>query len=110
VYQKNDLLDEIQGASRGLDISINISFAQLSQEKPLAIDLLFLISTLDSQGIPKTLLFRDREKVRSFNAAIRVLNSFSMVMEDSEGENLYVSGPVHWWIENKLKSENLWLF
>jgi hypothetical protein len=86
---------------------MSISFAQIKKEKPRAIDLLFLIATLDSQGIPKTLLFRDGEEVRSFNAAIRVLKSFSLVTEDIQGESLIVHKLIHSWIQRKLKSEGL---
>jgi tetratricopeptide (TPR) repeat protein len=109
-YQKNHPSNVLQKTCQGLEISMSISFAQLKMEKPRAIDLLFLVSTLDSQGIPRTLLFRNGEKVRSFNAAIRVLKSFSMLTEDFEGENLYFHELVHSWVQKKLKSEDLWMF
>lgn len=108
-HQKNHLSNLLRGTPQGLDISMSISFAQIKKEKPRAIDLLFLIATLDSQGMPKTLLFRDGEEVRSFNAAIRVLKSFSLVTEDIQGEHLIVHKLVHSWIQRKLKSEGLWM-
>jgi hypothetical protein len=106
-HQKNYLSNLLRRTSQGLDILMSISFAQIKKKKPRAIDLLFLIATLDSQGIPKTLLFRDGEEVRSFNAAIRVLKSFSLVTEDIQGESLIVHKLIHSWIQRKLKSEGL---
>jgi len=76
---------------------MNINFAQLKMEKPRAINFLFLVSTMDSQRIPKALLFCNGEKVGSFNAVIKVLKSFSMSTENSEAENLYSHELVHSW-------------
>lgn len=95
---------------RGLELSMTLCFEQLKMEKPRAVDLLFRISTLDPQGIPKTLLFHEGEKVRGFNAAIRLLNTLALVTHDTVHENLWAHRLVHSWTRNKLRREQTMAF
>ncbi|RDL35854.1 uncharacterized protein BP5553_06466 [Venustampulla echinocandica] len=56
-----------------------LSFDQISRQKPRAAELLSLMSVLDRQGIPKTLLQNDNEQGIEFTTALGTLQAFSLI-------------------------------
>jgi hypothetical protein len=89
---------------------MTLCFDQLKQEKPCSVELLFLISTLDPQGIPETLLFREADQIRPFNAAKRLLKALALVTYDTTGENIWVDRLVQSWTRNNLEREQMVTF
>jgi tetratricopeptide (TPR) repeat protein len=89
-----ELLSQDLGDSRrDLDIQNSIvrtwklSFDQISHQKPRAAELLSLMSVLDRQGIPKTLLWKDDERGIEFTTALGTLQAFSLIGIEKGGTN-----------------------
>jgi hypothetical protein len=89
-----ELLSQDLGDSRrDLDIQNSIvrtwklSFDQISRQKPRAAELLSLMSVLDRQGIPKTLLWKDDKQGIEFITALGTLQAFSLISIGKGGTN-----------------------
>ena len=65
-----------------------ISFEQIRTENPRAADLLSLMSFLDRQGIPGSLLIIEHEDPLDFEEAIGMLEAYSLVVVDYKGRQL----------------------
>lgn len=67
-----------------------VSFDQIRKQKPRASEILSLMAMLDRQGIPKTLLHRDRERGIDFTTALGTLQAFSLVTSEKGGSTLEI--------------------
>jgi len=64
--------------------TISLNFIQ--KQNPMALDLLSLMSFLDRQGIPKSLLLKDEDPF-DFEDAIGMLESFSLIAVNDQRDN-----------------------
>lgn len=62
-----------------------ISFDQITKQKPRAAEILSLMAVLDGQAIPDMLLRRKDERKVNFDTAIGTLKAFSLVTEERNG-------------------------
>ena len=62
-----------------------ISFKQISEKQPRAADILSLMSVLDRNAIPKSLLIREDERAIDFTRALGTLQAFSLVIAEKDG-------------------------
>ena len=62
-----------------------ISFDQIRKNNPLAAELLSLMSVLDRQGVPKSLLSPDKEEVE-LEKALGTLKAFSLITPDEKSQ------------------------
>jgi hypothetical protein len=88
-----------------------LSFDHIQRSNPRAAKILSLMSVLDRQGIPKSLLRQDEENSIEFTKAIGMLQAFSLIATDNSGIGFEVHRLVHLatqkWLE--LQGEmNLW--
>jgi tetratricopeptide (TPR) repeat protein len=88
-----------------------LSFDHIQRSNPRAAKILSLMSVLDRQGIPKSLLRQDNEKSIEFTKAIGVLQAFSLITTENSGISFEIHRLVHLatqkWLE--LQGEmNLW--
>jgi tetratricopeptide (TPR) repeat protein len=65
-----------------------LSFDQIRKQKPRAAEILSLMSVLDRQGIPKSILRREDDRSIEFTTAIGALVAFSLISAERTGENL----------------------
>ena len=63
-----------------------LSFDQIRKQKPRAAEILSLMSVLDCQGIPMSLLQRDDGRSIEFTTAIGTLQAFSLITAERAGE------------------------
>ena len=66
-------------------VTWQISFEQIRRNDPQAADLLSLMSVLDRQGIPKSLLVPDKEKVE-LEKALGTLKAYSLITPEEESQ------------------------
>ena len=71
-----------------------ISFSYIKTENPRAAELLSMMSFLDQQGIPFSLLIADEEDKFDFEEAMGLLEAFSLVTLDTHGFACNVHGLV----------------
>lgn len=64
-----------------------LSFDQITKQNPRAAEMLSLMSMLDRQEIPCSVIKKDGEPTRVFLSATGVLQSFSLVSKSANGEN-----------------------
>ena len=88
-----------------------LSFDHIQRSNPRAAKILSLMSVLDRQGIPKSVLRQDNEKSIDFTKAIGMLQAFSLVTTENSGISFEIHRLVHLatqkWLE--LQGEmNLW--
>jgi len=88
-----------------------LSFDHIRRSNPRAAKILSLMSVLDRQGIPKSLLRQDNDKSIEFTKAIGVLQAFSLITTENSGISFEIHRLVHLatqkWLE--LQGEmNLW--
>lgn len=62
-----------------------ISFDQITKQKPRAAEILSLMAVLDRQAISDTLLRQEDERKVNFDTAIGTLKAFSLVTEEKNG-------------------------
>jgi len=85
------LSQDLEDSRRDLDIQNSIvrtwklSFDQISRQRPRAAELLSLMSVLDRQGIPKTLLWKDGKRGIEFITALGTLQAFSLISIEKGG-------------------------
>jgi hypothetical protein len=72
-----------------------LSFDHIRTSKPRAAEILSLMSVLDRQGIPKSVLRRENEKSIEFTTAIGMLQAFSLITPESTGISFEVHRLVH---------------
>lgn len=65
--------------------SWKISFDQISQASPLAVDVLSMMSMLDRQGIPQSLLCPENIDDLDFEEAIGMLLEYSLCVSENDG-------------------------
>jgi tetratricopeptide (TPR) repeat protein len=88
-----------------------LSFDHIRRSNPRAAKILSLMSVLDRQGIPKSLLRQDNENPIEFTKAIGMLQAFSLITTENSGISFEIHRLVHLatqkWLE--LQGEmNLW--
>jgi tetratricopeptide (TPR) repeat protein len=90
---RTSLLDEDAGDLRrdpevpnSVITTWHISFNQIRRDNPLAADLLSLMSVLNGQGIPESLLVKNNDRLL-FEAALALLLGFSLVVAESTGDH-----------------------
>lgn len=64
-----------------------LSYDQITKQNPRAAEILSLMSMLDRQEIPSSVIKKDGESTRVFLSAIAVLQNFSLVSKSANGEN-----------------------
>jgi tetratricopeptide (TPR) repeat protein len=108
-----ELLSQDLGDSRrDLEIQNSIvrtwklSFDQISRQKPRAAELLSLMSVLDRQGIPKTLLCKDNERGIEFTTALGTLQAFSLIGIEKGGTNYEIHRLVQLSTQNWLELQD----
>jgi tetratricopeptide (TPR) repeat protein len=67
-----------------------VSFDQIRKQNPRAAEILSLMSVLDRQGIPKTLLRKDGERGTEFTTALGILQAFSLVAAEKGGTSFEI--------------------
>jgi tetratricopeptide (TPR) repeat protein len=90
---RTSLLDEDAGDLRrdpevpnSVITTWHISFNQIRRDNPFAADLLSLMSVLNRQGIPESLLVKNNDRLL-FEAALALLLGFSLVVAESTGNH-----------------------
>ena len=81
-----------------------VSFDQIRKQKPRAAEILSLMAFLDPQGIPKTLLRRDKERGVEFTTALGTLQAFSLVITENGGASFEIHRLV------QVSTQNGWNF
>lgn len=64
-----------------------LSFDQIVKQNPRAADTLSLMSTLDRQEIPPTIIMKTEESLADFLDAMAMLQNFSLVSKSTNGDN-----------------------
>lgn len=64
-----------------------MSFQQIKSENPRAADLLFIMSLMDRQSIPSSLIMAENENLVEFEEAVGTLVAYSFVSVDESGAN-----------------------
>ena len=81
-----------------------VSFDQIRKQKPRAAEILSLMAFLDPQGIPKTLLRRDKERGVEFIIVFGTLQAFSLVITENGGASFEIHRLV------QVSTQNGWNF
>ena len=90
---KDLLSEELEDSRRDMDTpnsvirTWNLSFEQIRKQKPRAAEILSLMSVLDRQGIPKSLLRKEDERSIEFTTAMGTLQAFSLITAERAGES-----------------------
>jgi tetratricopeptide (TPR) repeat protein len=90
---KDLLSEELEDSRRDTDLPNSViqtwklSFDQIRKQNPRAAEILSLMSVLDRQGIPKSILRRGDERLIEFTTAIGTLQAFSLITAERADEN-----------------------
>ena len=84
-----------------------LSFDLVRKRKPRAAEMLSLAAVLDRQGIPKSLLRRDSDRIIDFTTALGTLQSFSLINVEKGGETFVMHRLVQLCMQSWLEIENV---
>lgn len=99
--------DQASSAPEAISKRLAFSLNQVRVENPRAIEILYLMSVLDEDGVQETLLIDQHENIRGFHAATRKLQRFSLVSTSEDGQHFWLPSLERTFVRNELKEQKL---